>query len=59
MSLWEELKADPSNPVPQVIMMDGNGILHPRGCGVASHFGVLADVPTLGMTATRQVMPRQ
>ena len=29
-------------------MMDGNGILHPRGCGIASHFGVLADVPTLG-----------
>ena len=29
--------------------MDGNGILHHRGFGVASHFGVLYDVPTIGV----------
>jgi len=34
---------------PQVILFDGNGILHPRGLGLASHFGVLAGVPTIGV----------
>jgi deoxyinosine 3'endonuclease (endonuclease V) len=32
-----------SNPdlVPQCILVDGNGILHPRGYGLASHVGEL------------------
>ncbi len=29
--------------------MDGHGISHPRGLGVASHVGVLLDVPTVGV----------
>jgi deoxyribonuclease V len=29
--------------------VDGNGILHPRGAGVAACFGVIADVPTIGV----------
>lgn len=33
---------------PTVLMMDGNGILHPRGFGVASHIGVVLDMPVLG-----------
>lgn len=33
----------------QVVLVDGFGILHPRGCGSASHVGVLADVPTIGV----------
>ncbi len=33
---------------PQLIMIDGNGVLHPRGFGLACQLGVLADVPTLG-----------
>ena len=33
---------------PDVIMLDGQGILHPRSLGVASHFGVVSGVPTLG-----------
>ncbi|KAH3762817.1 endonuclease V [Pelomyxa schiedti] len=37
---------------PQVIMLDGNGTLHPRGFGLASHLGVLADIPTLGVAKT-------
>lgn len=33
---------------PDVIMLDGQGILHPRSLGVASHFGLVSGVPTLG-----------
>nr|WP_199158760.1 endonuclease V [Pedobacter sp. ASV2] len=33
---------------PDVLVLDGNGILHPRRMGVASHFGVLANQPTIG-----------
>ncbi|XP_030945317.1 endonuclease V-like isoform X2 [Quercus lobata] len=33
----------------EVLMVDGNGILHPRGFGLACHLGVLADLPTIGI----------
>ena len=33
-------------------MVDGNGILHNRGCGLASHLGVLLDVPAIGCGKT-------
>jgi deoxyribonuclease V len=32
-----------------VLMVNGHGILHPRGFGLASHVGMLMDVPTLGV----------
>jgi len=32
-----------------VLMVNGHGIMHPRGFGLASHVGVLLDVPTLGV----------
>lgn len=38
-----------TNGKPQVIMVDGNGILHQRGFGVASHLGVLTDIPCIGI----------
>ncbi|GMH40633.1 hypothetical protein BSKO_08537 [Bryopsis sp. KO-2023] len=34
---------------PQVLMVDANGILHPRGCGCASHLGVQSGYPTIGV----------
>ena len=33
---------------PDVVMLDGHGILHPRAMGVATHFGLTAKVATLG-----------
>ena len=32
-----------------LLMVDGNGILHPIGIGIASHIGVVMDIPTIGI----------
>ena len=34
---------------PDVMIFDGNGILHPRRCGLASHIGVLLDIASIGV----------
>lgn len=34
---------------PDVFMVNGNGILHPRGLGFASHFGLVVQKPTIGI----------
>ena len=35
---------------PDVLIVEANGILHPRRIGMASHVGILLDVPTMGVT---------
>ncbi|MBI2653689.1 endonuclease V [Candidatus Woesearchaeota archaeon] len=34
---------------PDILIVDGNGILHPRRCGLASHIGVLLEQATIGI----------
>ena len=34
---------------PTILMVDGNGILHPRRIGIASHAGIELNVPTVGV----------
>ncbi|MEN3044741.1 MAG: endonuclease V [Candidatus Hydrothermales bacterium] len=34
---------------PEVLFIDGQGILHPAFCGIATHFGVLFNVITVGI----------
>jgi deoxyribonuclease V len=43
LEAWKRLEA-----APDIILCDGQGIAHPRGLGLASHFGLVLGVPTVG-----------
>ena len=52
VKLIEKLKKDKTEFLPQVILVDGNGIHHIKEFGLACHLGVLADIPSIGCSKT-------
>ncbi|BCS83561.1 endonuclease V [Cotonvirus japonicus] len=50
--LLDRLKNDNPNLYPHIIMIDGFGILHPRGVGSASQLGYELNIPTIGIGKT-------
>ncbi len=43
MQAWQQLPL-----VPDVVLVDGHGIAHPRQMGIATHLGLIIQKPTLG-----------
>jgi deoxyribonuclease V len=48
LQAWRQLSSH-----PDLVFVDGQGIAHPRRLGVASHFGLMIDVPTIGVAKSR------
>jgi deoxyribonuclease V len=47
LEAWEKLKT-----APDVVILDGQGVAHPRRFGIACHFGLLTGTPALGCAKT-------
>lgn len=48
LALLEQVRA--AGRLAEVVLVDGSGVLHPRHAGVATHLGVAAATPTIGVT---------
>lgn len=42
-------QVEKEHKMADIVMIDGNGMLHPRHAGIASHLGVILEIPTIGV----------
>jgi len=50
LAAWRKLRSR-----PELVVVDGQGLAHPRRFGVASHLGVVLDLPTIGCAKSRLI----
>ena len=59
LTVWHRFTSERPDLAARVLalMLDGNGILHPRRLGIASHLGVVINMPTIGCAKSLLWLP--